>query len=89
MPFARFADPQTIALQLGIGFVLTFLLVLIVRYVVLLWLGYLHHIENRSHADDVAPMPRVAIIVPVYNEEAVVESAVRSLLALALPPFGL
>ena len=85
MPFARFADPQTIALQLGIGFVLTFLLVLIVRYVVLLWLGYLHHIENRSHDDDVAPMPRVAIIVPVYNEEAVVESAVRSLLELDYP----
>jgi cellulose synthase/poly-beta-1,6-N-acetylglucosamine synthase-like glycosyltransferase len=85
MPFARFADPQTIALQLGIAFVLTFLLVLLVRYVVLLWLGYLHHIENRSRTDDDAPTPRVAIIVPVYNEESVIESAVRSLLALDYP----
>jgi biofilm PGA synthesis N-glycosyltransferase PgaC len=81
------ADPQAIALQLGIAFVLVFLLVLIVRYVVLLWLGYLHHIENRGRLVDPAPTPRVAIIVPVYNEEAMIESAVRSLLALDYPEF--
>jgi cellulose synthase/poly-beta-1,6-N-acetylglucosamine synthase-like glycosyltransferase len=88
MPFesARFAaDPHTIALQVGVAFVLTFLFVLLARYVVLLWLGYLHHIEQRGRALDVGPAPRVAIIVPVFNEEAVIESAIRSLLALDYP----
>ena len=88
MPFdPRLTDPHAIALQLGIAFVLTFLLVLLVRYVVLLWLGYLHHIENRGRATDPVPTPGVAIIVPVYNEEDVIEAAVRSLLALDYPQF--
>jgi len=34
-------------LPIAIAFVLTFLVVLIVRYVLLVWLGYLQHIENR------------------------------------------
>ena len=84
--YGRFtADPRTIALQLGIAFVLTFLLVLLVRYVVLLWLGYLHHVENRELGLGATPTPRVAIIVPAYNEEAVIEAAVRSLLELDYP----
>src|SRR5581483_5291755 len=83
---ARFAaDPHAIALQVGIAFVLTFLFVLLVRYVVLLWLGYLHHVENRGRATGGGPTPRVAVVVPVYNEEAVIEAAVRSLLALEYP----
>lgn len=89
MPFdSRLAaDPHTIALQLGIACVLVFLLVLLARYVILLWLGYLHHIENRGRLDEPARTPRVAIIVPVYNEETVIEAAVRSLLALDYPAF--
>jgi cellulose synthase/poly-beta-1,6-N-acetylglucosamine synthase-like glycosyltransferase len=85
---ARFvADPNAIALQIGIAFVLTFLLVLVLRYVVLLWLGYLHHVEQRGASAAAAPSPRVAIIVPVYNEEAVIEAAVQSLLQLDYPAF--
>jgi biofilm PGA synthesis N-glycosyltransferase PgaC len=85
---ARFAaDPNAIALQIGIAFVLTFLFVLIVRYVVLLWLGYLHHVEQRGESTEPAPTPRVAIIVPVYNEEAVIEGAIQSLLMLDYPAF--
>jgi poly-beta-1,6 N-acetyl-D-glucosamine synthase len=91
MPFysQRFvADPNSIALQLGIAFMLVFLIVLVVRYVVLLWLGYLHHIESRQGAAPLATgSPRVTIIVPVFNEEVVVEPAIRSLLALDYPAF--
>lgn len=84
--FPQFAgDPHTIALQVGIAVVLTFLLVLIVRYVMLLWLGYLHHVENRGLALGATPTPPVAIVVPAYNEEAVIEAAVRSLLELDYP----
>jgi cellulose synthase/poly-beta-1,6-N-acetylglucosamine synthase-like glycosyltransferase len=79
-----FTDADSLAQQIGIAFVLAFLVTLIVRYILLLWLGYLHHIENRrrAHEETPAPEPPVTIIVPVYNEEAVIVPALRSLLAL-------
>ena len=80
-------DMQTTALQIAIAFVLTFLVVLIVRYVLLLWLSYLQHIENRSHDTECTPQPPVTILVPVYNEEAVIAPALRSLLELRYPVF--
>ena len=79
-----FTDADSVARQIGIAFVLAFLVVLIARYILLLWLGYLHHIESRgrARADDVGFEPPVSIIVPVYNEEAVIVQALQSLLAL-------
>ena len=79
-----FTDADSIARQLGIVFVLAFLAVVIARYILLLWLGYLHHIESRGRArfDDFVVEPPVSIIVPVYNEEAVILQALRSLLSL-------
>ena len=81
------ADPNTVALRIGIAFVLTFLVVLVVRYVVLLWLGYLHHMENRHGATEAAGSPRVTIIVPVFNEAMMIEPAIQSILALDYPAF--
>lgn len=81
------ANPAGAALQIGIAFVLTFLVVLIVRYLLLLWLGYLQHIENRGLSDERTALPPVTILVPVYNEEAVIVAALRSLLALRYPTF--
>ena len=80
-------DPSSAALQIAIAFVLTFLVVLILRYLLLLCLGYLQHIENRGLRDERAPMPPVTILVPVYNEEAVIAPALRSLLELRYPAF--
>lgn len=81
-----FTDADSLALPLAIAFVLVFLVVLIVRYILLLTLGYLHRIESRAHAhDDVGAEPPVTIVVPVYNEEAVILSSLRSLLALRYP----
>jgi len=79
-----FTDSDSLAQQIGIAFVLAFLILLIVRYILLLWLGYLHHLENRRRAHDERRTPdaAVSVIVPVYNEEAVIVSALRSLLAL-------
>src|SRR5690349_11632101 len=77
-----FASPT---LQIAIAFVLTFLVVLIVRYVLLLGLGYLQHIENRGRDDECTHQPPVTIIVPVFNEEAVIAPAIRSLLELRYP----
>jgi poly-beta-1,6-N-acetyl-D-glucosamine synthase len=81
------AQTHGLALQLGFALVLVFLLVLVLRYVLLLWLGYLHHIESRGTPTGDADTPRVTIIVPAFNEEPVVEAAVRSLLALDYPSY--
>ena len=78
---------QDTALQIAIAFVLTFLVVLIVRYVLLLWLSYLQHIENRGRDAECTEQPPVTILVPVYNEEAVIEPALCSLLELRYPVF--
>jgi poly-beta-1,6-N-acetyl-D-glucosamine synthase len=79
-----FTDADSIAQQIGIAFVLAFLVLLVIRYILLLWLGYLHHLENRrrSHDDSGVFEPPVTIIVPVYNEETVIAAALRSLLEL-------
>ena len=87
---ARFTpDPDSVALEIGIAFVLTFLVVLVLRYVLLLWLGYLQHIENRGRQRDGTPEPHVTIIVPVYNEQTVITSALQSLLRLRYPAFDI
>ena len=78
-------DGDSLALQIGIAFVLTFLVVLVVRYILLLWLGFLHHVESRALAGEASAEPPVTIIVPVYNEETMIGSALRSLLALDYP----
>jgi biofilm PGA synthesis N-glycosyltransferase PgaC len=74
-------------LRVGIAVLLTFLILLVLRYFALLWLGYLHHVEARTASDDASFAPPVTIIVPAYNEGAVIQSAVRSLLALDYPAY--
>jgi cellulose synthase/poly-beta-1,6-N-acetylglucosamine synthase-like glycosyltransferase len=76
-------------LQVGVVLVLAFLIVLVIRYVLLLWLGYLHHIESRSGTESETAAPRVTIIVPVYNEAMVIVAALKSLLALRYPAFDI
>lgn len=82
-------DPGAIstpALHTSVVLLRVFLVILITRYLLLLWLGYLHHMESGSHGDDHVLAP-VTIIVPVYNEERVILSALQSLLALDYPQF--
>lgn len=81
------ADADSPALRVGVGLMLAFLAVLVVRYVLLLWLGYLHHIESHGGAEapGAGPQPPVTIIVPAYNEAAVILAALRSLIALDYP----
>jgi poly-beta-1,6-N-acetyl-D-glucosamine synthase len=76
-------------LTFGVTMLLFFLIVVIARYVILLWLGYLHHLESRIEEDDPLDLfePPVTIIVPAYNEGAVIEQAIRSLLALDYPAY--
>jgi len=64
---------------------------LLARYLVLLWLGYLQHIESVvEHGrlrDATRYWPAVSVIVPAFNEEPVIQAAVRSLLRQDYPRF--
>ena len=80
-------DPQDLALQVGVAFVLTFLIILILRYVILLWLGYLHHVESDALPEELVDAPPVTVVVPAFNEGPVIESALRSLLELDYPVY--
>ena len=76
-------------MDVAVALLLVFLVLLVVRYALLLWLGYLHHIESRSLAESDGVCPPVTIVVPVYNERAVIESALGSLLSLDYPAFDI
>lgn len=74
-------------LRVAVVFLFAFLIVLVVRYVLLIWLGYLHHIESHGRDSGDMVIRPVTIIVPVYNEATVIASALRSLLSLDYPVF--
>jgi poly-beta-1,6 N-acetyl-D-glucosamine synthase len=63
----------------------SFLVLLILRYIGLLWFSYLNHLER----DDAEPtsLPPITILVPAYNEGAVIQGSIRSLLALDYPRY--
>ena len=66
---------------------LTFLALLILRYFALLWFSYLAQLDRggRETRDDFTPL--VTILVPCYNEGAVVQGSIRSLLKLDYPRY--
>jgi len=77
---------ESVALRIGIGVVLAFLVLLIVRYFILLWLGYLQHIESQG-TPDATFLPPVTLVVPAYNEGPMIKQAIRSLLELDYPAY--
>jgi poly-beta-1,6-N-acetyl-D-glucosamine synthase len=77
-------------LRVAIVVVTTFLMFTLARYFALLWLGYLHHVEAKTAPEDSERFePSVTILVPAYNEEAVIQSAIRSLLELDYPAYDI
>jgi poly-beta-1,6-N-acetyl-D-glucosamine synthase len=65
-----------------------FLAILYFRYFTLLWFGYLQHTEqNLRPEDDEEELPPVSIIVPAYNEGAVLDEAIESLLQMDYPTY--
>ena len=75
-------------LRIAIVVVTAFLMITMTRYLVLLWLGYLQHVEAKTRVEaDERFEPLVTILVPAYNEEAVIQGAIRSLLELDYPAY--
>lgn len=67
-----------------------FMFLLVLRYLSLLWLGYLHYLHDgvpEGDEDAAAFTPPVSIIVPAYNEGRIVAASIRSLLAQRYPRF--
>jgi biofilm PGA synthesis N-glycosyltransferase PgaC len=62
-----------------------FLVLLILRYVGLLWFSYLNHLERTD--DEPTHLPPITILVPAYNEGAVIQGSIRSLLELDYPRY--
>ncbi len=65
---------------------LSFLILLIVRYIALIWYSYLDYTENLIK-DEIEYTPAVSIVVPAYNEEVLIDSTIRSLMDLDYPNY--
>ena len=65
-----------------------FLGILLIRFFTLLWFGFLQHAERDIQGDRTdVQLPPVSIIVPAYNEGALLERAIQSLLRLDYPEY--
>lgn len=62
-----------------------FLILLIMRYLGLLWFSYLNHLDADEQEETRFPM--VSVLVPAYNEGAVIQGSIRSLLKLDYPKY--
>ncbi|MCP4039797.1 MAG: glycosyltransferase family 2 protein [bacterium] len=62
-----------------------FLILLVVRYLALLWFSFLNHLDQEVLPEHCLPL--VTILVPCYNEGAVVQGSIRSLLGLEYPRY--
>ncbi len=63
-----------------------FLVLLILRYFALLWFSYLNFLDD-SGEDAATLEPFVSILVPAYNEGAVIQGSIRSLMTLDYPRY--
>ncbi len=73
-------------LEISMLVLLGFLLLLILRYVILLWFSYLAQLEAcTTEVSGFAPF--VSVLVPAYNEGEVVEASIRSLMHLNYPRY--
>ncbi len=66
---------------------LVFLGMLILRYVVLIFLSFMHHNRNKAQDRIVIPDLKATILVPAFNEEKVIERSILSLLELNYPEY--
>jgi poly-beta-1,6-N-acetyl-D-glucosamine synthase len=71
---------------------LVFLGLLFVRYGILVWLAYLHAVEQTADSKDNRDgrgtyLPPVSVILPAFNEGSVIDEAIRSLLRLDYPRY--
>ncbi len=72
--------------EVSVVVLFAFLVLLVFRYLALIWFSYLDQLEDEE-LPAMRQVPMVTIIVPCFNEGAVVQSSIRSLLALDYPRY--
>jgi poly-beta-1,6 N-acetyl-D-glucosamine synthase len=81
-------EVQVVLLRVVMVSLLIFLAILFLRYFTLLWFAYLQHVERTvSKRQDSRALPPISVLVPAYNEAAVIEGALASLATLDYPEF--
>ncbi|WP_187646921.1 glycosyltransferase family 2 protein [Nitrosophilus labii] len=79
---------QNIFVQIGVGIVLFFTTLVILRYMLLLFFSILKTIQKSADEEDKpqkGELKRVTIIVPAFNEEVVIEKSLQSLIEQTYP----
>ncbi len=71
----------------SVAVLLFVLLLLIVRYAALIWFAHLQHVERIDEPLETGDYPFVTIIVPAFNEEKVIQTAVEAALWIDYPRF--
>jgi biofilm PGA synthesis N-glycosyltransferase PgaC len=89
---AMYVSPtvETMMLRATVVVLLVFIVVLVLRYMVLLWLGHLHHVASvigDREEKDRELLPPVSVLVPAYNEGVTIEPAIRALLRMDYPTY--
>lgn len=64
-----------------------FLGILLLRYFTLLWFAFMQHTERDIEQMEETELPPISVIIPAYNEAAVIGAAIESVLALDYPTF--
>jgi len=78
---------RSLFITISVSMLIFFLFVLILRYLVLLWFSFMQQLEFLRQKEDGMFHPLVSVLVPCYNEERVLEEALRSLLRQDYPFF--
>lgn len=83
-------EMQNVVIRGTVVLLIVFLCVLVLRYVILLWLAYLQHVQDvadpgEGDGDRLRVLPPVSVIVPAYNEGPMIQEAIRSILRLDYP----
>ncbi len=82
-------DIASIFVNVSTTILILFLVVLMMRYLLLLWASYRQHRESISFSDRERAdfTPTVSVLVPAYNEGPGIEGAIQSLLDLDYPEY--
>ncbi|MCX7835486.1 MAG: glycosyltransferase [bacterium] len=83
---SEFSIPN-IVVNVSIISLILFLFLVIVRYLTLVILSYLHHARDAAIDDYDYPLLRVSILVPAYNEGPLIGRSIESLLEMDYPNY--
>lgn len=85
---ANIRDLPSAFVSVSTGILVAFLILLLVRYLILVWTSFAQHFESLKFDEEMRDKvftPSVSILVPAYNEGASIEAAIQSLLEVVYP----